>query len=85
MTIVAIYRNAGTTGLQVKFLLATRLNKEVYPSLRKARDLLLIDISNHCARIAVLHAREVRFAVNKKNKRKKMCEAGRKSVTYCCN
>lgn len=72
MTIMAIYRNAGTTGLQVKFLLATRLSEQVYPSLRRLpRDSLLIDISNHCARIAVLHAKEAQFAVNKRNTGKK--------------
>lgn len=69
MIITAIYRNAGTTGLQVKFLLAAHLSEEVYISL-PSRDSLLIDISNHCARIAVLHAKEARFAMNKRNGKK---------------
>lgn len=53
----------------------------IYPSLRRARDSLLIDISNHCARIAVLHAKEARFAVNKRNVKNK---TDRNLVTYCC-
>lgn len=64
--------------MQVKFLLARRLSEEVYPSFRKARDSLLIDISNHCARIAVLHAKEARSVVNKK--RKKNNKTGRHFV-----
>lgn len=54
MTIATIYRNAGTTGLQVKFFFPHVQGKRCIPPF--ARDSLLIDISNLCARIAVLHA-----------------------------
>jgi hypothetical protein len=56
MTIETIYRNAGTTGLQVKICLSARSRKEKYIQLasQSARLASLIDIPNRYARIAVL-------------------------------
>lgn len=79
---MAIYRNAGTYRAAGKIFACRAFEwRGIYPSLRRARDSLLIDISNHCARIAVLHAKEARFAVNKRNVKNK---TNRNLVTYCC-
>lgn len=66
MTIATIYRNAGTTGLQVKFFFPrVRGKRHIPPFAKRATSSLLVDISNLCARIAVLHAvatKEARFS-----------------------